>query len=136
MCSLSNSMIITITRIESTCFNRRAHTVRVVHNTRNRLSVPESQSNNLALVHETQRSTPPFSQELLTTSKGIVFLPFRWPNHAVTSGCDDLCNIICRLHTAAGVRSLIVDWNGLHLIQRIIRIDRLIYVVIHHCVLC
>ena len=54
---LSNRMIITITRIESTCFNRRANTGRVVHKTRNRLSVTESQSNNLTLVHKTQRST-------------------------------------------------------------------------------
>ena len=50
-----------------------------------------------------------------------------------TNGCDDQCNIIGRLHTAVGVRSLIVDWNRLHLIQRNIRSDRLIYVVIHHC---
>ena len=65
-----------------------------------------------------------------------VFLPFRWPNHTTTSGCDDLCNIIGRLHTAVGVHSLVVDWNRFHLIQRIIRRDRLIYVVTPHCVLC
>ena len=78
---------------------------------------------------------PIFSQDLLSTSMGIVFLPFRWPNHTTTSGCDDLGNIIGRLHTAVGVRSLIVDWKGLHLIQQIIRRDRLIYVVMQLAVL-
>ena len=52
VCSLSNSIIITITRIESTRLtNAHTHILRVVHKTRNRLSVTESQSNNLALVN-------------------------------------------------------------------------------------
>jgi hypothetical protein len=57
VCCLYNTMKITITRRETTCFNMRAHTGLAVHTTQNRLSVPKSQSNNLALVHETQRST-------------------------------------------------------------------------------
>ena len=67
---LKSHMFFACSRIESTCFNRRAHTGRVVHKTRNRLSVPESQNNNLALVHETQRSTSPFFSRTIVHIKG------------------------------------------------------------------
>ena len=120
VCSLSNSMIVTITRIESACLIG-AHTQGGLY-TKHEIGF-QSQSLKVTTWHwytKPNDQHPIYSQELLSTSKGIVVLPFRWPNHTTTSGCDDLCNIISRLHTAVGVRSLTVDWNGLHLIQHLI----------------
>ena len=138
MCSLSNSIIINITRVESTrTFKRRAHRGRVLNKTRNRLLVPESQRTNLALVHKTQRSTSHLFQELLSTSKGIVFLtyngliirPLLVMTTCVTSSVD--CTLLSACVPWLSTGTDCTWFRGSSVVS-----DRLIYVVIHHCVLC
>ena len=84
-------MIITITRLESVLIGvHRQGGLYTQHETGFQ---SQSQSNNLALVYETPDQHPLFSKELLSTSKRIVFLPFRWPNYTTTSGRLELLTL-------------------------------------------
>ena len=88
VCSLSNSMIITRTRLESVLIG--AHTQGGLY-TQHETGF-QSQSLEVTTWHwytKPNDQHPLFSQELLSTSKGIVFLPFRWPNHFWSSRTVD-----------------------------------------------